>query len=86
MIGMTNVTETEGHIEYDFTRFGIPFAHVSADLLPIDEACAKCSKCHAATTKECQAMQRQFALDMGMPEETTVICPEQFINETDTKI
>ena len=45
------------------------------NIIPIEEACAKCSHCYFDTVKRCQERQAKDARARGF---NTVICPSQF--------
>lgn len=45
------------------------------EIIPIDEACAKCNHCYFPTTKQCQDRQELDAIARGF---SYLICPQQF--------
>lgn len=45
------------------------------EIIPIDEACAKCDHCYLPTPKQCQDRQELDAIARGFPH---LICPQQF--------
>lgn len=78
-----NITETDQHASFDVLDpiLGLPFLHIDTDVMPLTEACAKCTRKHRATVAECQELQRGYGLAQGF---TKVLCPQQFFNEVNT--
>ena len=46
------------------------------EIMPVEQACAKCDHCHFKTAKECQEFQAKEGRARGF---TKLICPQQFI-------
>ena len=47
------------------------------EIIPIDEACAKCDHYYFPTVKQCQEQQKKDAVARGF---TEMVCPQQFID------
>ncbi len=71
---VTQVTQAldEGKTEVEFLMFG---ELRKQQIIPIEEACAKCDHCYFPTIQQCQERQAKDARARGFNE---VICPQQF--------